>query len=442
MGKSSLFNRLVGERRAIIEDVPGTTRDRMYGDADFNDRIVTVVDTGGLEAVPASTIKMAEEIREQVQAAIAEADVVVFVVDAREGPVAADLEVAEILRRSSKPVVLAANKADSLSREQASVEFYQLGLGDPVPVSAVHGTGTDDVVDEVRRRLGRPLTLVDDDAEEEQRLGIAIVGRPNVGKSALLNAILGEQRVIVSPIPGTTRDAIDTQFRYGDTDITLIDTAGMRRRGRVEAGIEYYSVLRAVRAMQRADVAVLVLDASQGVTAQDTHVAGYIQEEHKGIVIVVNKWDLISPKDPDAFTRHVRHEIKFFPHAPVLFTSALQKRGVDRVLKAAVKVYDEERKRIPTTALNQAVKDALASHSPPSHKGKPLKFYYATQVATSPPTFVFFVNDRELLHFSYQRFLENRLREAFGFEGASIRLIFRDHEDQDRREGKEQRSAR
>ncbi|MCX6022379.1 MAG: ribosome biogenesis GTPase Der, partial [Chloroflexi bacterium] len=309
------------------------------------------------------------------------------------------------------------------------------------PVSAFHGTGVSDLVDVVRKMLPPPTPEEQQFDAVSDALPIAIVGRPNVGKSALLNAILGEERVIVSPIPGTTRDAIDTEFRYGDQDMVLIDTAGMRRRGRISAGVEYYSVLRAVKAMQRADVAVLVLDAFEGVTAQDVHVAGYVQDENKGIVVVVNKWDLVSPKDPTAWTAMVRHALKFFPHAPVVFTSALQGRGVDKVLKAAVKIHEERSKKIPTTALNLAVKDALATHAPPSYRGKTFKIYYASQVASNPPTFVFFVNNRELMHFSYQRFLENKLRAAFGFEGTTIRMIFRDHEDQDRHEERQERGA-
>ncbi|MBI4497013.1 MAG: ribosome biogenesis GTPase Der [Chloroflexi bacterium] len=428
VGKSTLFNRVMGQRLAIVEDLPGTTRDRIAADVTWDDHVVTLVDTGGLEIHPNASLT--QQVQEQVEAAIAEADVIVFVVDARDGVVTADQEVADVLRRSGKPVVLAANKADNPQRELQAVEFYAYGLGEPVPISAHHGTGIGDLFDRVLALApaAPPPTAVDEEQAreaEEAVVDIAIVGRPNVGKSALMNAILGEERVIVSPLPGTTRDAIDTTFQWRDQPLVLIDTAGMRRRGRITGGIEYYSVLRSVRAIQRADVALLVLDATEGVTAQDTHVAGYIQDEAKGLVVVANKWDLVPQPDTEHFTRLVREHLKFIPNAPIVFTSATLGRGVEPVLAAAVAVYQERAKRVGTGTLNQILAEALAAHSPPSKKGRQLKIYYATQVAVHPPTFVFFVNDRELVHFSYQRYLENRLRAALGFVGTPVRMFFR-----------------
>jgi GTP-binding protein len=424
VGKSTLFNRLVGAPLAIVEDMPGTTRDRLYADAEWNGRTFTVVDTGGL--LFDETGEIETKVREQAQIAIAEADVIVFMADASTGLTASDWEAADLLRRTQKPLILVANKADTAERRQAALELYELGLGDPFPVSSIHGTGTGDVLDAIVASFSPGL-----EEEETDAVRIAIVGRPNVGKSSLLNALLGEERTIVSEVPGTTRDAIDTEMEWAGQPVVLIDTAGIRRRGRIDRGVEKYSVLRALRAIQRADVAALVLDAVDGPTAQDAHVAGYILEEAKSVVIVVNKWDLIK-KDShtlDEYTRWVRTALQFMDYVPVLFISAKTGKRVDQVLDTALKVREERLVRIPTSEMNEILRDATARHSPPTKAGRPLKFYYVTQPAVDPPTFVFFVNDKELVHFSYARYLENQIRERYGFIGTPLRLHFRSRED-------------
>jgi GTP-binding protein len=420
VGKSTLFNRLIEERLAIVEDVPGTTRDRIYADARWGGLTLTFVDTGGL--LPDSNGDLMASVRDQVEIAIAEAEVIVFLVDAKEGLTATDLDIAALLRRCNKPVILAANKADNESRRQAAVEFYELGLGDPHPISALHGTGTGDLLDAI-------LDVVPPEQPEEEAEGvrIAIVGRPNVGKSLLLNTILGEDRMIVSDMPGTTRDAVDSLVEWDGQPVTLIDTAGIRRRGRIEPGVERYSVIRALRAIQRSDVVLLLIDAVDGITAQDAHIAGYVVEEARGVVIVVNKWDLIE-KDShtmDDYTGEIRQALKFISYAPLVFVSALTGQRVGRALDVALRVQEARSHRAPTGQLNRVLRDAVLSHSPPSKRGKRLKIYYATQAGTAPPSFVFFVNDPQLLHFSYRRYLGNKLREAFGFEGSPLRLSFR-----------------
>ncbi len=444
VGKSSFFNRLIGEQLAIVEDQPGTTRDRIYGDTDWNGVEFTVIDTGGLvlgEMAEPGTgpqgqvteEEIRQRTREQAQAAIEEADVILFMVDAREGLTAEDMDIAEILRKSHKPVIVAANKADSEERRLNAVEFYALGLGDPIPISSKHSINTGDLLDKIVEAFpARPEA----EEEQEEEIRIAIVGRPNVGKSRLLNAILGQERVIVSEVPGTTRDAIDTDFEYTEGEgeeartykVTLIDTAGIRRRGRIEPGIERYSVIRTLRAIQRADVVLLVIDATEGLTAQDTHIAGYVLEEAKGMVLVVNKWDLVE-KDSNtiyAYTDHLRQELNFMPYVPFVFISAKYGQRVNKVLPLALKVARERAKRVPTAQLNRLVKEATEAHPPPSKPGKWLKFYYATQADIKPPTFVFFVNDPDSVHFSYRRYLENQIRGAFGFEGTPIKMIFRE----------------
>lgn len=420
VGKSTLFNRLIEERLAIVEDVPGTTRDRIYADARWGGLTLTFVDTGGL--LPDSNGDLMASVRDQVEIAMAEAEVIVFLVDAKEGLTATDLDIAALLRRCNKPVILAANKADNESRRQAAVEFYELGLGDPHPISALHGTGTGDLLDAI-------LDVVPPEQPEEEAEGvrIAIVGRPNVGKSLLLNTILGEDRMIVSDMPGTTRDAVDSLVEWDGQPVTLIDTAGIRRRGRIEPGVERYSVIRALRAIQRSDVVLLLIDAVDGITAQDAHIAGYVVEEARGVVIVVNKWDLIE-KDShtmDDYTGEIRQALKFISYAPLVFVSALTGQRVGRALDVALRVQEARSHRAPTGQLNRVLRDAVLSHSPPSKRGKRLKIYYATQAGTAPPSFVFFVNDPQLLHFSYRRYLGNKLREAFGFEGSPLRLSFR-----------------
>jgi GTP-binding protein len=469
VGKSTLFNRLVGQRLAIVEDLPGTTRDRLYADAEWNGKVFTLVDTGGLEL--GSRDDITGRIASQAQLAIEEADVIVLLVDARDGITAADAEVSELLRRSQKPVVLGANKADNPARRQESVEFYALGLGEPITLSSTQGTGTGDLLDAITEHLPEQ-----EDEEVDTQAGVprlAIVGRPNVGKSSLVNAVLGEDRVIVSEIAGTTRDAVDTEVVHDGRQIILVDTAGIRRRGRVGPGVEKFSVLRATRAIDRSDVAVLLIDAMEGVTAQDTHIAGYIHEVARGIVIVVNKWDLVrerrreleeadlaadateaaltaalasgeevaeslpapsmepapplsdNPLDAKLFLRQLRERLKFVPYAPVVFAAAKSGYHVDPILEHALRIYDERQRRIPTAELNEVVRQAVERHHPPSTQGRPLRIYYATQPEVSPPTFVFFVNDPDLNHFSYERYLENQLRAAFGFEGTAIRIQLR-----------------
>lgn len=421
VGKSTLFNRLVGERLAIIEDIPGTTRDRVYSDISWGEHELTLIDTGGLEPRPASDLR--QKVKDQAEVAIEEADVVIFMVDVLDGVTIPDSEVAEALRRSQKPIILAVNKADNDQRRAQAFQFHELGIGEPIAISAHHGTGVADLMDEVGAMLPPPTPTV----EEPGMLKIAIVGRPNVGKSMLLNAILGQERAIVSEAPGTTRDAIDTVFEHQGERMLFIDTAGIRRRGRIEGGIERYSVMRSLRAISRADVAILVTEAAEVITAQDTHIAGYIHQAFKGMVLVVNKWDLAGELEMDATscTTEILQRLKFFPGVPILFVSAQFGEGVDQVLPAAKKIFQDRQKRLPTALLNEEVRRILSSHSPPSLRGRQLKISYVTQAEVNPPTFVFFVNDPKLLHFSYQRYLENRLREAFGFGGIPLKLIFK-----------------
>jgi len=430
VGKSTLFNRLVGERRAIVEDVPGTTRDRVYGTTDWGGVEFTIVDTGGLqddsEVDADSFAQIARHTRDQAHVAIGEADVIVFLVDGSLGVNAGDHEVAEILRRADKPTILVANKADSAARRDAAFEFYELGLGDPLPISSYHGSGTGDLLD----RIVEVLPSVEEE-EEIQGPAIAIVGRPNVGKSRLLNALIGQERSIVSDVPGTTRDSLDTVIIWAGQPMTLIDTAGIRRRGRIDRGIEQFSVLRSMRAIDRADVVLLVIDATEGFTAQDLHIAGYVAEQKKGVVVVINKWDLVE-KDAmtmDVYRDQAREALHFMPYAPLVFVSAKFGQRVHQVLDAAMAVVAERNKRVPTAALNNMLKEAVAAHPPPSKPGKWLKFYYATQADVSPPTFIIFVNDPTQIHFSYKRFLENQLRDAFGFTGTAIRMSFRGRDD-------------
>ncbi len=438
VGKSTLFNRLIGERRAIVQNEPGTTRDRVYGDAEWVGVEFTVIDTGGLmdddEIKAAATAEdlesfIATQTRSQASAAVTEADVIVFVVDITSGPTAGDAEIAEMLRRADKPVILASNKADSVNRREMLFEFYELGLGEPVGISAYHGNGTGDLLDRIVENLPH------DEEEEEETEGprIAIVGRPNVGKSRLLNALLGQERSIVSDMPGTTRDSLDTQIEWEGQPITLIDTAGIRRRGRVEHGIERVSVMRSMRAIDRADVVLLLIDATEDFTSQDLHIAGYVEEQKKGLVVVVNKWDLIE-KDShtmDDYRQRAQRELDFMNYAPVVFISAKLGLRVGQVLDAALQVIEEREKRVSTAQLNKVLKDAVAKHQPPSRPGKWVKFFYATQADVAPPTFLFFCNDPKAIHFSYRRYLENELREAFGFAGTPLRLSFRSRRELD-----------
>lgn len=434
VGKSTLFNKLIGERRAIVEDEPGTTRDRLYGTTEWAGHNFTVVDTAGIlpgeeNEVTATMAQIVRSTRAQAELAIEEADVIVFLVDVKDGITAADDEVADLLRRADKPVVLGANKADSVQRAQNAVEFYNLGLGDPIPLSSYHGTGTGELLDAIVAELPERVEV----EEEEYTVKIAIVGRPNVGKSSLLNKLLGFERVVVSDIPGTTRDTIDTVVEYAGNKILLIDTAGIRRSGKVERGIEKYSVLRALKAVERADVALLLIDAVEGVTAQDAHVAGMVLDAHKGIAVLVNKWDAIE-KDNDtfnAYSREVRSALHFIPYAPLVFISALTGQRVTEALELALEIQSERKTRISTSKLNTMLRDAARDHPPSSiHKGAHLRIYYATQAQVAPPVFLFFSNAPEQIHFSYKRYLENRIREVHPFMGTPIILVFRSRDEE------------
>jgi len=423
VGKSTLLNRLAGRRIAIVEDLPGTTRDRVVADVSWRGAEFTMVDTGGMELKPESTIAL--EVQEQVEVAITEADIIVFLVDVRDGVMATDQEVANMLRRANKPLLLVANKADNDRLETQAVEFYELGLGEPLAISAYHGRGTAELLDRISGLLPPPSP----DEAEPELMKVAIVGRPNVGKSMLLNALLGVERAIVDESPGTTRDAIDTLLDFGGRSVLLIDTAGIRRRGRLGVGVERYSVIRALRAIERADVALLVLDAVEMLAAQDMHIAGYIQQAARGIVLVVNKWDLVTSKNTTEWNRYIRSQLKFMPYVPVLYISAKFGQGVAEVMPQVSEVYQERLKRIPTAQVHSVVQQAVAAHSLPRKGSKQLKVLHATQAEAGPPTFVFFVNDARLVHFSYRRYLENRLRQSFGFIGTPLRLTFKTRGD-------------
>ena len=431
VGKSTFFNRLIGERRAIVEDMPGTTRDRLYGATFWNGKEFTVIDTAGLlfeeEDPSLSGSELSRSVRAQAQLAIEEADAVIFMVDGRDGITTADSEVAEILRPSGKKVVLAVNKADSQERMLDAVEFYALNLGDPVPMSAFHGLGTGDVLD----RIAEVLPDYEDPEERDDILRIAIVGRPNVGKSSLLNKLIGVDRSVVSNVPGTTRDTIDTELMFEGMKVVLIDTAGIRRSGRIERGIEKYSVVRTLKAIDRCDVALLLIDAEEGVTAQDTHIAGMVIEANKGIALLVNKWDAIE-KDNETFREfeiRVRQTFKFVDYAPLLFISALSGQRLNRILPLAKEIFDERHKRVPTGELNAFLREAVRTQPPMAiKKGAHLRLYYATQPQVNPPVFLFFANDGTLVHWSYSRFLENRLRERYSFGGTPIVIVFRSRE--------------
>ena len=418
-GKSTLLNRIVKRPVAITEDLPGTTRDRNMADVTWEGVEFTLVDTGGLEIEPRSTI--ARGVKAQVETAINEADVIVDVVDAIDGVTPVDSEIADILRRANKPVLLAANKADNNRLETEALEFWELGLGEPLAISAHHSRGIAELLDKIIELLpSHPPAEI-----KPESIKVAIVGRPNVGKSMLLNALLGDERAIVDDAPGTTRDAIDTPFDFNGQSMLLIDTAGIRRRGKVERGVEQYSVVRTFRAIDRADIVLLVLDATEMVTSQDTHIAGYIQEAYKGIILIVNKWDLIEEKDIAGWNKTVKNEFKFASYAPILYTSAKSGQGVDRIMPQVSQIYRERLKRLSTATVNNVIQEAVTAHNRPTSQGKQLKIFYATQAEANPPTFVFFTNDARLVHFSYQRFLENRLRQAFGFAGTPLRLIFK-----------------
>ena len=421
VGKSTLFNKLIGRRLSIVEDTPGVTRDRIYADAEWLSYSFTLIDTGGIE--PESEDIIAVQMRRQAELAVETADVILFLVDGREGMTAADEEVAAMLRKSNKPVVLAVNKLDAPKFNNAIYEFYALGLGDPVIISAGQGLGLGDMLDEVCAHFPQVS-----EEEGDHPLGIAVVGKPNVGKSSLVNAILGEERCIVSDIPGTTRDAVDTQFSVDGEEYILVDTAGIRRKRAVEdATIERYSVIRSLAAVRRADVVLIVVDAEQGLSEQDVKIAGYVHEEGKPSVLVVNKWDLIE-KDTNTmnkFKKDMQVDLAFMDYVPFLFISAKTGQRVNKILAQVKESYAQSTRRITTGTLNDVVNEAVSMTEPPAMSGKRLKIYYATEVSVQPPTFVIFVNDETLVHFSYKRYMENYFRKTFGFQGTPIKIIFR-----------------
>ncbi|MBI2851242.1 MAG: ribosome biogenesis GTPase Der [Chloroflexi bacterium] len=422
VGKSTLLNRLAGRRIAIVEDLPGTTRDRIFATVDWQGVEFNLIDTGGLETKPETGISRG--VNEQIEMAISEADIVIFLLDVRDGVTPVDQDIAGMLRKAGKPVLLAVNKADNNKLEAEAVAFYELGMGEPLPISAHHGRGTAELLDKIVALLpGAPPV-----ESEPEMLKLAIVGRPNVGKSALLNALLGKERAIVSATPGTTRDALDTLLDFQGQSMLLIDTAGIRRRGQISRGVEQYSVIRALQAIERCDVALLVIDASEPLTAQDAHIGGYIHQMAKGLVLVVNKWDLVTNKNMSEWNKGIKSQLKFAPYAPAVYVSAKTGEGVDEVVPQAFQVYQERLKRLPTATVNSVIQKAIASHSLARRGGKQLKIKYVTQAEVNPPTFVFFVNDPKLVHFSFQRFLENKLRESFGFTGTPLRLVFKARE--------------
>mgnify|MGYP001271713384 CR=1 FL=1 len=441
VGKSTFFNRLAGEPLAIVDDVPGTTRDRIFASGDWNGIDFDIVDTGGIdptsggkEPLSIGSAEFIKQIRAQAQMAIEDADVVLFLVDAASGVTPADKEVAQLLRRKQKmvdgkptpPVLLVMNKADSDRYRNQAPEFYELGMGEPYPISAIHGTGTGDLLDVLVASFPKDL-----EQEEDDSVKIALVGKPNVGKSSLLNRLVGEERSIVSPIAGTTRDAVDTRIDVDGIPVTLIDTAGIRRRGKVIPGVEKYSVLRSVRAIERADVALLMIDALEGISAQDTHIAGYILDAWKSTVVVVNKWDALE-KDTytmTTYTQQIRQKLNFMDYVPILFISALTGQRVEQVLPLALKVQEERIARLTTGVLNRLVQNAQDVHAAPSRTGRSLKIYYGTQVRSDPPTFMLYCNDPSLAHFSYLRFLENQIRKEYPFTGTPIRLVLKSRHD-------------
>ena len=427
VGKSTLFNALAGERISIVKDTPGVTRDRIYAEVSWLDYQFTLIDTGGIE--PDSKDVILSQMREQAEIAIATADVIIFLTDVRQGLQDADSKVADMLRRSGKPVVLVVNKVDSFEKYMPDVyEFYNLGIGDPVAVSAASLLGIGDMLDEVVAHFPD----YSKDEEEDERPKVAIIGKPNVGKSSLINKLAQEERVIVSDIAGTTRDAIDTDIKFDGKEYIFIDTAGLRRKNKIKEEIERYSIIRAVTAVERADVCIIVIDATEGVTEQDAKIAGIAHERGKGIIIAVNKWDAVE-KDDKTIYRHmekIRQILSFMPYAEILFISAKSGQRLHKLFELIDVVIENNSMRVATGVLNEIVAEAVAMQQPPSDKGKRLKIYYITQVAVKPPTFVIFVNDKELMHFSYTRYLENRIRETFGFKGTALRFIIRERKEE------------
>lgn len=429
VGKSTLFNLLANKRISIVEDTPGVTRDRLYATAEWLDKEFMMVDTGGIETMNNDVI--AVSVRQQAEIAIREADVILFVCDARSGITNEDMEVANILRRSKKPIVLVVNKADSPKQEMGIFEFYNLGIGEPVPISAANHLGLGDMLDAVVEKF--PATVTGTDDQDEDEIKVALIGRPNVGKSSIFNCLVGQERSIVSDIAGTTRDAIDTPVTIDKQKYLFIDTAGMRRKARIDEPIEKYSVIRSLRAVDRSDVILMVIDAVEGVTEQDKKIVGYVHEAGKGVILVVNKWDLYKKDNSSTlrYTEELRKELVFLQYAPVVYVSALTKQRIHRLPEVISYVAEQNAMRISTSVLNQVITDATAINPPPTDKGKRLKILFSTQVKTKPPTFVIFVNYPELMHFSYQRYLENKLRESFGFEGTPLNIIVRAKNEED-----------
>ncbi|MEF9945818.1 MAG: ribosome biogenesis GTPase Der [Lachnospiraceae bacterium] len=428
VGKSTLFNALAGEMISIVKDTPGVTRDRIYAEVSWLDKEFTLIDTGGIE--PDSKDIILSQMREQAQIAIDTADVIIFITDVKQGLVDSDSKVADMLRRSGKPVVLVVNKVDSPTKSMPDVyEFYNLGIGDPVPISAASRQGLGDMLDEVIKDF--PPQLVE--AEEDERPRIAIVGKPNVGKSSIINKLLGENRVIVSEVAGTTRDAIDTAITYNGKEYVFIDTAGLRRKSKIKEELERYSIIRTVTAVERADIVMVVIDAIEGVTEQDAKIAGIAHERGKGVVIVVNKWDAIEKTDKTIYEyeKKVRMVLSYMPYAEIMFVSAQTGQRLSKLYEMIDVIIENQTLRVSTGVLNEIMAEAIAMQQPPSDKGKRLKLYYITQVAVKPPTFVIFVNDKELMHFSYTRYLENKIREAFGFKGTSLKFFIRERKEKD-----------
>ena len=428
VGKSTLFNALAGEMISIVKDTPGVTRDRIYADVTWLDKTFTLIDTGGIE--PDSNDVILSQMREQAEIAINTADVIVFITDVRQGLVDSDAKVADMLRKSKKPVVLVVNKVDSFEKFMPDVyEFYNLGIGDPIPVSAASRLGIGDMLEEVCKHFN------DDDTEDEEddRPRVAIVGKPNVGKSSIINKLLGEDRVIVSNIAGTTRDAVDTEIKRNGKEYVFIDTAGLRRKSKIKEELERYSIIRTVTAVDRADVVVVVIDATEGVTEQDAKIAGIAHERGKGVIIAVNKWDAIEKNDKTIYehTNKIREVLAYMPYAEMIFISAQTGQRLNKLFDLIDMVIQNQNLRIATGVLNEIMAEAVALQQPPSDKGKRLKLYYMTQVAVKPPTFVIFVNDKELMHFSYTRYIENKVREAFGFKGTALKFIIRERKDKE-----------
>ena len=429
VGKSTLFNALCGENLSIVEDTPGVTRDRIYADCEWQNHQFTLIDTGGIE--PESGDVILRQMREQAQIAIETADVIIFMVDVRTGLVDADYTVADMLRKSKKPVVLCVNKVDSFKKQMNDVyEFYSLGMGEPVPVSSAGRLGIGDLLDEIVKYFTDSTA----EEEEDERPRIAVVGRPNVGKSSIINRLLGENRLIVSEIAGTTRDAVDTTVVHNGEEYVFIDTAGLRRKSKIKEDIERYSIIRTVAAIDRCNIAVIVIDAVQGISEQDTKIAGIAHERGKGAILLVNKWDAVEDKDDKTiyrFTEELRQKFAFMPYADILFVSALTGQRLVKLYDEIDKVRQNQTLRVPTGVLNEILTEATAMREPPQDKGRRLRLYYTTQVGVEPPTFVIFVNDRELFHFSYQRYIENRFREAFGFAGTPVHFVIRERKEKE-----------